>query len=109
MDFGKMMGAMKEMQEKLKAAQENLVNVTATGEAGAGMVKATANGNKTLVELEIDPSLLKQEEREMVQDLVIAAVNQAISNAEALAKEEMKKSTGNVIPDIPGLDLSKFM
>ena len=107
-DMSKMMEKVKEVQEKMKAAQENLTNVTATGESGAGMVKAVVNGKKQVVDLEIDPDLLKPEDKEMAQDLIIAAVNKALVAVDAQVKEEMKKSTGGVLPDIPGLDLSSF-
>lgn len=103
----KMMGKMKEVQEKMKEAQENLTNITTTAEAGGGMVKATVNGKKQIVGLEIDPEII--EDREMVQDLVIAAVNKALSEVEVLAKEEIRKSTEGVIPNIPGFDLGGFM
>ncbi len=102
------MEKVKEVQEKMKAAQENLANVTATGESGAGMVKAVVNGKKQVIDLEIDADLLKPEDKEMAQDLVIAAVNKALEAVDAQVKEEMKKSTSGVLPDIPGLDLGSF-
>jgi DNA-binding YbaB/EbfC family protein len=107
-DMSKMMEKVKEVQEKMKVAQENLVNVTATGESGAGMVKAVVNGKKQIVDLEIDADLLKPEDKEMAQDLVIAAVNKALVAVDAQVKEEMKKSTSGVLPDIPGFDLGNF-
>lgn len=107
-DMSKMMEKVKEVQEKMKAAQENLANVTATGESGAGMVKAVVNGKKQVVDLEIDADLLKPEDKEMAQDLVIAAVNKALEAVDAQVKEEMKKSTSGMLPDIPGLDLGSF-
>lgn len=109
MDMMKMMGKMKEVQAKMKEAQENLVHVTATGESGAGMVKATVNGKKQLVKLDIDNEIINDSDKEMMQDLIIAAVNKAIEEAEVKAKEELKKSTEGVIPNIPGLDLSGLM
>ncbi|MFD0998829.1 YbaB/EbfC family nucleoid-associated protein [Ohtaekwangia kribbensis] len=108
-DMMKMMGKMKEVQARMKEAQDNLVNVRAHGEAGAGMVKATVNGKKQLVSLDIDPSLLKGDDKVIVQDLVVAAVNKASEEAEVLAKEELRKSTEGLLPNIPGLDLSGLM
>lgn len=107
-DMSKMMEKVKEVQEKMKAAQENLANVTATGESGAGMVKAVVNGKKQVVDLEIDTDLLKPEDKEMAQDLVIAAVNKALEAVDIQVKEEMKKSTSGMLPDIPGFDLGNF-
>lgn len=104
----KMMGKMKEVQEKMQEAQENLVNISASAEAGAGMVKATVNGKKQLIKLEIDDSLLNPNDQQMVKDLVIAATNKALEEVEELAKEEIKKQTSGLIPNIPGFDLSTF-
>ena len=108
-DMMKMMGKMKEVQEKLKAAQDSLVNIKAQGESGAGMVKATVNGKKQLVALDIDTAIIKAEDKSIIQDLVVAAVNKANEEAEQLAKEHLKKSTEGLIPNIPGLDLSGMM
>ncbi|MEM9856079.1 MAG: YbaB/EbfC family nucleoid-associated protein [Bacteroidota bacterium] len=108
-DMMKMMGKMKEVQAKVKEAQENLVNITTTAESGAGMVKATVNGKKELVKLELDKDLVKPEDQEMLQDLIIAAVNKATSEVEIMAKEELKKSTEGLLPNIPGLDLGGLM
>lgn len=108
-DLMKMMGKMKEVQARVKEAQDNLVNVTAQGESGGGMVRATVNGKRQLVALEIDPALLKAEDKIVVQDLVVAAVNKAVEEAEVLAREEMKKSTEGLLPNIPGMDLTGMM
>jgi len=108
-DMMKMMGKMKEVQARMKEAQDNLVNIQATGDAGAGLVKATVNGKRQLIKLDIDPSLLKAEDKTIVQDLVVAAVNKAIDEAEVLAKEELKKSTDGLLPNIPGMDLSSLL
>ena len=104
-DMMKMMGKMQEVQAKLKEAQEKLGDVIVTGEAGAGMVKATANGKRQLVKLEIDKTLVKPEDLDMMTDLIVAATNKALEEAEIRAKEEIRKSTEGVIPNIPGLDL----
>jgi nucleoid-associated protein EbfC len=108
-DMMKMMGKMKEVQARMKQAQDNLGNLRANGESGGGMVKATVNGKRQLVALDIDPTLLKAEDKVVVQDLVVAAVNKACDEADILAKEEMRKSTEGLLPNIPGLDLSGMM
>ncbi len=92
----------------MKEAQENLVNVTASGEAGGGMVKATVNGKKQVVELVIDDEIVKVEDKELMKDLIVAAVNKALEEVDVLAKEEIKKSTEDIMPNIPGLDFSNF-
>jgi DNA-binding YbaB/EbfC family protein len=108
-DMMKMMGKVKEVQDRLKAAQESLGIIKASAESGAGMVKATVNGKKQLVSLDIDPAILKAEDKGIVQDLVVAAVNKATEEVEVLAKEHLKKSTEGLIPNIPGLDLTGMM
>jgi|SRR5690606_21474629 len=108
-DMMKMMGKMKEVQSRMKEAQDNLANLRAYGESGAGMVKATVNGKKQLIQVDIDPSLIKSDDKAILQDLIVAAVNKAQEEAEVIAKEEIRKSTDGLIPNIPGLDLSGMM
>ena len=108
-DMMKMMGKMKEVQARIKQAQDNLVNVSASGESGGGMVKATVNGKKQLISLDIDPTIIQADDKILIQDLVIAAVNKASGEVEELAREEMRKATDGLIPNIPGMDLSSLM
>ena len=107
-DMMKMMGKMKEVQAKVKEAQERLGDLTTSAEAGGGMVKATVNGKRQLVNLEIDQEIVNKDDAEMLRDLIIAATNKALDQAEEMAREELKKSTEGMIPNIPGLDLSGF-
>lgn len=109
LDMMKMMGKVKEMQAKLREAQENLQHIVVTGESGAGMVKVTVNGKKKLLSVEIDPTLLNANDRVLVQDLVVAAVNKAMDEAEVRAREELRKSTEGLMPNLPGFDLSQMM
>ena len=108
-DMMKMMGKMKEVQARMKESQEKLGTIYATGESGGGLVRAKVSGKKQLISLDVDPSLLKAEDKGILQDLIVAAVNKASEEAEALAKEEMRKSTEGLLPNIPGLDLSSLM
>ena len=108
-DMMNMMGKMKEVQAKMKEAQANLVNVKSEGESCGGMVKATVNGLKQVEKLQIDNELIKPDDKEMLQDLIVAAVNKALQEVEGKSKEEIKKSTQGLIPNIPGLDLGSFM
>lgn len=108
-DMSKMMEKVREVQEKMKAAQDNLVNVTASAESGAGMVKAVVNGQKQVISLEVDNDLIKPDDKEMMCDLIIAAVNKALEEVEIKAKEELKKSTEGVIPNIPGFDFGNMV
>ena len=108
-DMMKMMGKMKEVQARLKEAQDNLAFLKVNGESGGGMVKATVNGKRQLIALDIDTAILKAEDKTVLQDLIIAAVNKASDDAEVKAKEQLKKSTEGLIPNIPGMDLSNLM
>jgi nucleoid-associated protein EbfC len=108
-DMMKMMGKMKEVQGRIKEAQDNLVRVSASGESGGGMVKAIMNGKKQVISIDIDPAILRSEDKILVQDLIVAAVNKASEEVEVLAKEELKKATEGLLPNIPGMDLSSLM
>lgn len=101
-----MMGKMKEAQSRLKKMKENLGTITATGEAGGGMVKAIVNGNRQIIKIEIEESLLKVTDKDILQDLTVAAVNKALQEIEIIIKDELKKNTEGLLPNIPGLDLS---
>ena len=104
----KMMGKLGEVKTRMAEAQEAISKLEVTGEAGAGMVKARMNGSRRLTGLEIDPSLSQPEDAEMLRDLLIAAVNNAAAKMEDLSKEEMKKRTEGLLPNIPGMDLGAF-
>lgn len=106
-DMMNMLGKVKEVQAKMKKAKENLVNITVTSESGAGMVKATINGDRKVIKLEIDPEIYK-DDKDMVQDLIVAAINKGMADIEEKIKEEMKKSTEGMLPNIPGLDLGNL-
>lgn len=108
-DMMKMMGKVKEVQARMKEAQDKVALIQASAESGGGMVKATVNGKKLLINLDIDPAILKSEDKVLVQDLIVAAVNKASEEAEILAKEEIRKSTEGILPNIPGMDLSSMM
>ena len=91
------------LQEQMTELQRQAGERGVEASAGGGMVKAVVNGRLELVSIEIDPEALKSSDKEMLQDLVIAAVNQGIRNAQALVAQEMKKLTGGL--GLPGLDL----
>jgi nucleoid-associated protein EbfC len=90
-DMGKMMKAAQEMQGKMAALQEELKTITVEGESGAGMVRATATAKGELTRLDIDPSIFNPEEKEMVEDLILAAIKDAQAKAGDRAQEEMQK------------------
>ncbi len=88
-DMGKMMKAAQEMQERMTALQSKLDDLIVTGESGAGMVKATANAKGVLKGLTIDPSIFNAEDKEVVEDLILAAIKDVQSRAAERAKYEM--------------------
>ncbi|MEJ2617312.1 MAG: YbaB/EbfC family nucleoid-associated protein, partial [Ignavibacteriaceae bacterium] len=103
---GGMQGMLKQvqkMQAEMQKVQNELGNLTVSEEAGGGMIKATANGNKEIISVEIDPQVIKAEEKEILEDLVVAAVNKALQSAGKMAEEEMAKVTKGMIP--PGLNI----
>ncbi|MEZ0608622.1 YbaB/EbfC family nucleoid-associated protein [Fibrella sp. WM1] len=108
-DMMGMMGKMKEIQAKMKAAQDSLNTISATGESGAGLVRATVNGQKQLIQLDIDPDLVKPDDREMLQDLIVAAINKAMDNIEPKIKAHIQQATEGLLPNIPGMDLGNLM
>lgn len=109
MDFNSIFSKVQEAQENLKKAQEGLVNISETAEAGGGMVKVTVNGKRQITDISIDSDIISKDDKEMIQDLVIAATNKALEKIEIKIKEELAESTSGMMPNIPGFDLSKFM
>ncbi|MDG1117816.1 MAG: YbaB/EbfC family nucleoid-associated protein, partial [Flavimaricola sp.] len=92
-DMAKMMKAAQEMQGKMAQMQEDMDSITVTGESGAGLVKATATAKGELTGLDIDPSIFVASEKEVVEDLILAAIKDAQSRASERAQEEMSKMT----------------
>ena len=92
-DMAKMMKAAKDMQSKMAEMQDDLENVTVTGESGAGLVKATATAKGILTGLDIDPSIFHPDEKEVVEDLILAAIKDAQAKAAQKSQEEMGKLT----------------
>ncbi len=103
---GHMMKQIQKLQDDMAKVQASLGNLTVTEEAGGGMIKATANGNKEIISVVIDPSVIVPEDKEILEDLVVAAVNKAIQSASKLAEEEMQKVTKGMLP--PGLNIPGF-
>ena len=89
------------MQQQMAQKQAELAEKTVTAQSGGGMVTATVNGAHELLELSIDPDVIDPEDKEMLDDMVVAAVNQAMQQAEEMAQQELGKLTGGM--NIPGL------
>ena len=96
----------RQLQSKLAEAQEELEKLEVEGVSGGGMVRVTLTGKGTMAGIKIDPSLLKAEEGEILEDLIVAAHNDAKVKAESATAEKMKALTGG-LPLPPGLTLSE--
>ncbi len=92
-DMAKMMKAAQEMQQKMASLQEDMHNLMVTGESGAGLVKATCTAKGELKGLDIDPSIFNSDDKEVVEDLILAAIKDAQTKATEKAQEEMGKIT----------------
>ncbi|GAB4329245.1 MAG: YbaB/EbfC family nucleoid-associated protein [Calditrichia bacterium] len=90
------------MQQELARVQEELANITVEGSAGGGMVKAVVNCHQQLLEVKIEPEVIDPEDKEMLEDLVTAAINQALDNSRKRAEEEMAKVGGGLLGNLPG-------
>ena len=103
-NLGDMMKQAQEMQAKMGEVQEKIEAMQVTGTSGGGMVNVTLSGKGDMRQVQIDPSLLGADDKEVIEDLIVAAHNDAKSKAEALVEEEMAKVTGGLkLP--PGLKL----
>jgi len=99
--FNQMMKQAQEMQAKVLRVQKEVETQTVEAEAGGGMVKVKANGKQRILEIKIDPEVVNPDDIDMLQDLVTAAVNKALENAQEMITEAMSKVTGSL--KIPGL------
>lgn len=104
MDIMKMMKQAKDLQGKMATMQEEIAEIEVVGAAGAGLVRVTLNGKGEMRGVSIDPSLFKEDEAEILEDLIVAAHNDAKGKAEAAMQEKMKELTGGLqLP--PGMQL----
>ncbi|HIP37958.1 MAG TPA: YbaB/EbfC family nucleoid-associated protein [Desulfocapsa sulfexigens] len=101
MDMSSIMQQAQQMQQKMADIQEQLKTKTATGTAGGGMVTVTANGKNEILSIEIEKEIISVEEKEMLQDLITAATNDALRKVSEIGKAEMAKLTGGM--NIPGV------
>jgi DNA-binding YbaB/EbfC family protein len=92
---------MQQVQETQKKIQDELTRMRVTGSAGGGMVEVTLDGTKQMVAIKIDPQTVTPDDVQMLQDLIVAAYNEAFRKAEEEASEKMGAMTGNL--KIPGL------
>ncbi len=101
-DFGNMQKMFSELQKNLEKAMGELENMSVVGESGGGMVKVTANGKREILKIVMEPELLQSQDREMMEDLVAAAVNNALQKAEKMATDHLGASAGGLLTMLPG-------
>ena len=95
-NFNDMMKKAQEMQKKMQEMQDSLSNLEVEGTSGGGMVKIIMNCKNEVKKIDVDPSIIKQDDKTMMEDLIVAALNDAKSKAEEKSQEEMKKLTGGL-------------
>ena len=103
-NMAKMLKQAQEMQKQMESVQSELSDIIVDSESGGGMVKVKINGQLEILELKIDDESLK-EDKEVIEDLIISAVNKGLSKAQATAKEKMNSVTGGMLSgmNLPGL------
>lgn len=100
-NMGKMMRQVQKMQADLMRVQEELKEKTTQGTAGGGVVKVTVNGHQEILAIEIAPEAVDPDDVEMLQDLIVAAVNDALRKCQDMVSKEMGRVTGGL--NLPGL------
>ena len=100
-NLGGLMKQAQQLQAKMQALQEELGRRTVAAQAGGGMVEAVVNGKQELLALKIDPEVANPDDVDMLQDLILAAVNEALNRSREMVAQEMSKLTGGL--GIPGL------
>lgn len=103
-DLMGLMGKAKEMQAKFQALQDEIANLEITGQAGGGLVQVRLSGKGEMKGLKIDPSLFKEDEVEILEDLILAAHNDAKAKADQLLQEKTREMTSG-LPLPPGMKL----
>jgi len=99
--FGNILKQAQEMHSRIAQLQEEMAGKTVEASSGGGMVNVLMNGKQEILSVRIDPEVVNKEDIEMLQDLIAAAVNEAIRKSQEMMAEEMKKLTGGL--NIPGL------
>src|SRR5690625_3346741 len=105
-----MFGKISDMQAKMEEAQERLAEVIVEADAGGGMVKVRANGKRQILSIELDQDIVDPDDKEIVEDLVVAGVNRALENAKEARKKKIQDVDKDILPGgrLPGMDMSKL-
>ena len=100
-----MMKQIQKMQERMAQVQEELEQKIVVGDAGGGMVKVSVNGKQRVTAIAIEKEVINPDDHEMLEDLILAAMNKALEESQKLAQDEMSKVTSGLLPNIPGLNM----
>ncbi len=103
-----MMRQVQKMQQQMAKVQAELEHKTVEADAGGGMVKVTATGKQQIVKIQINKEVINPAEGDMLEDLVLTAVNKALDESQKMAADEMNRATNGMMPNIPGLNLPGF-
>ena len=105
-----MFGKISDMQNKMKEVQDQLASVIVEAEAGGGMVKVQANGKREILSITMDDDVIDPDDKEMLEDLIVAGVNKALEKSEEAGKAKMQEAYKDILPGggIPGMDLGKL-
>jgi DNA-binding YbaB/EbfC family protein len=98
-----MMKQVQKLQEKMAQVQSELEQKSVTADAGGGMISVKVNGKQQLLSIKIEKEVVNPEDVEMLEDLIVSAVNKGMEESQRMAQEEMEKVTAGVLPRIPGL------
>jgi len=104
-DFKNILGQFQKIQEEMEKIKSELSRKTVTVETGGGMVSVTINGNQQILKINISDELIETKDRQMIEDLVRGAVNNAFNESQKMMKDEMSKFT-SFLPNIPGLNFN---
>jgi nucleoid-associated protein EbfC len=104
MDLQGLLEKAQKLKTDLDEAKKLLANKIVTVDSGGGMVKVTANGNQQIIKIEIDKTIINPDESRMLEDLVLAAVNKAMAEAQRVAADEIAKVSG-MLPNMPGFNM----
>jgi nucleoid-associated protein EbfC len=103
-----MMAKVQELQGRVSDVQAKLGELETTAEVGGGMVSVTMNGRQEVRKITLEKSVVTPEDIELLEDLILSAVNKAIDQSKKMAQEEMGKATSGMLPNIPGLNLGNL-
>jgi len=100
-DIGFVLKNARRLQEEISKIQEELEDIRVSGTSGGGMVEVTANGRQQIIGIKIEQEILESDDKEMIEDLIVAAVNQALQASQEQANDQISKATGGLLKNLP--------